>query len=97
MNTNMKKRVIILFMVIIVLALSAITASAWDDRILKLDISTEDREIKKSIIIAPYPNVKIVRENGKGGEYRIIPINYIKNDLEDTENRYKDPLIILGS
>lgn len=91
------KKSVILSMVIIVLALSAMTASARDDKISIADISTEHREIKEPLIIAPNTNIEIVRENGKGGEERTKPINNIKNNLEDIENGYKDPLIILGS
>jgi hypothetical protein len=95
MKINMKKAMII-FSIIIVLALSAITASARDNSISKDDIFAEDGEIKTYLIIAQNPNIEIVRENGKGGEDRIQPFDDIKKDLEDIESVYKDPLVILG-
>jgi hypothetical protein len=90
------KKAMIIFSIIIVLALSAITTSARDNRISKDDIFAEDEEIKTSLIIAQNPNIEIVRENGNGGEDRIQPFDDIKKDLEDTESIYKDPLVILG-
>lgn len=90
------KKAMIIFSIIIVLALSAITASARDNSISKDDIFAEDGEIKTYLIIAQNPNIEIVRENGKGGEDRIQPFDDIKKDLEDIESVYKDPLVILG-
>jgi len=94
MSKNYKKRIFI-FLIIIVLILSVITASAIDERPSKSNFLYDEDEFENPLINAL--DIKKERENGKGGEEISTPLINMENNLKDTDGVYQDSLIILGN
>ena len=94
----MKKNIgrsIILLSIMIVLFLSVTIASARDDRLSKEDFIIENEEVKDPLLIKP--NINVIRENGKVGEDKITPYYNMEDDPDDTEDNYRNSLVVLGN
>ena len=96
MINNIRKSMILL-LIMIVLCISVIIASARDDRLSKADLNIDKEEVKEHLIIEPILNIKKERENGKVGEEKITPYVNMENDPEHIEDEYKESLVIFGN
>jgi hypothetical protein len=87
---NNIRNCIILFLLIVLFCSSICIVTAGDNNLKKSDFIKNKDEIKDSYL-------KKQRENGEGGEGTITPFNELENDFEDTEEEYKNSLVVLGN
>ncbi len=96
MNYSFRKSMILLLIIILFYS-SVIIASARDDRLSKADLTYDKEGIEAPLTVALNTNIKKEGENDEGGEEKITPFIDLENDFEDTEEEYKDSLVILGN
>jgi len=95
MKNNYKKSIILL-LIINVLFLSFMIASAKEDISPSTDSIIEEEEFEKPLI-TPNLNIKKEGEIGEGGEEKIKPFIEMENSKKDTENENRGSLTILGN
>ena len=89
--TNIIRKYIVLFSIIIFICSSVFIVSAGKEKLAKSDF------IDDSSISSPKSYIEKQRENGEGGEDRNTPFNKIENDFQDREEERKSSQVILGN
>ena len=89
--TNIIRKYIVLFSIIIFICSSVFIVSAGKEKLAKSDF------IDDSSISSPKSYIEKQRENGEGGEDKNTPFNKLENDFQDRGEENKNSMVILGN
>jgi hypothetical protein len=93
---NFNRKSIVLFLILIIFYSSVIIATASEDSLSKTDIIDNKEGIEAPLIVTQNKNLKNKFEKDEGGEDKITSSIDLEEDFKDTEEEYKDSLVILG-
>ncbi|KYK33183.1 MAG: hypothetical protein AYK22_01355 [Thermoplasmatales archaeon SG8-52-3] len=94
---NFNRKSIVLFLILIIFYSSVIIATAREDSLSKTDIIDNKEGIEAPLIVTQNKNLKNKFEKDEGGEDKITSSIDLEEDFKDTEEEYKDSLVILGN